>query len=270
MRRNEASQAPHSREHTPRRLQMLLEAACFLTTGTLTVEGGENLTLVKDRQPLVIAATHLTDLDMLLAGKVAGEKRDTVMTYTERINDPLRYPAQYIGMRMAGKHNFLPVDKGVHRNGLSLPSLHRIVEAVNKGKTPVIAAHSPARPREFGRWAGVAAPYVALKTGALVLPVTVRMQSDDKRVGMGSYPIETLTRRSDVHVQIGEALQLEQSPMLDMDALDVILDRRMDGGILGVTDGQLLNNNTNALRAQGEIIVSQLKAMMGHEDRSPS
>ncbi len=144
------------------------------------IEGGGNLTALPTSKPTVIAVSHISDADVLIAAStLAPHFRDLVIT-----NQSTQYnggePPLWAGMRLLGLHHFLPISyggpQGARKGHFEPKDFEAMRSALSRGSTLLVAAHEPS----FGIMSqkpGLAAPYLSFtcSPGVTVVPVGVRM-----------------------------------------------------------------------------------------------
>jgi hypothetical protein len=98
------------REKTPKRLMLSIEALLKLQISDLKVEGLENLKELPPDAKVIVATSHTTDIDMPIAIKGLGNELNLAVA-NESVHHHFSEEAPTnIGLRVAGKDNFIPID----------------------------------------------------------------------------------------------------------------------------------------------------------------
>ena len=99
-----------NKETTSHRLMLTLETAIRLQVKDIEVIGIETLEKIPTGSKIIIATTHLTDLDVPLATYALGNKLNLIITNQSTQHKLTEDPLENISMHIAGKSNFLPID----------------------------------------------------------------------------------------------------------------------------------------------------------------
>lgn len=246
---------------SPVRLRAALALMRIGAVGKLTVSGTEHFQDVPSERKLILAATHLTDIDMPITAMVASRHADVAITHTAFLQDRKSKPGSWACLKIAGSKNFFPIDRETNGQDrpvrqLDLGRFSTVLKAMEADKAVVVAAHRPST-REFGR-PGIAVPYLAAAAGALILPVAVKV-SGDERVGMGDGRLHTLLTRPDVAVAIGEPIELSERP--DVAYMQTLLGKREEGLSLDGDEVVAFRDIARCLKGQGAAIVQVLQDM---------
>jgi 1-acyl-sn-glycerol-3-phosphate acyltransferase len=212
------SQSPEKKG--PSRFWLANEAMVIKTlVGKIETSGEENIKKLPPGAKVVVLTTHLTDLDMPIVIHAVGKDLDMVemdMSTHHKMFGKQGEAITNIGLHLAGKNKFLPIDYTKDASGKKSPrafnpeNFSPAVEAIDKGKAVMIAAHNPSLKPEKnldnvkGGYGGV---YLAELANAYILPVTVVL---DKEAGMYGEQTKALKEKPNASVVIGEPFQLEK------------------------------------------------------------
>ena len=185
----------------------------------VSVKGKENIGKIPKGAPVVAMTTHLTDLDIPVAIEAVARELDLAVmnlsTHHKFWGRQGEIPTN-IGIRIAGKDNFIPLDYHKDESGQKSPkafnpeNFEPAVEALEEGKSVMIAAHNPSRePLQSldGVNGGYGGIYLALLTGAYILPITVKL---DRAVGMYSDTLKTIKERPNASAVVGKPFKVEK------------------------------------------------------------
>ena len=202
-----------------KRLWLANEAIMKLAVGKIEVSGEENIKKLPPGAKVVVMTTHLTDLDIPIVVHAIAKDLDIVemdMSVHHKAFGKQGEAGTYFGNAIAGRKNFLPIDyeKGESdkksAKAFNPENFKPAAEAMEKGKTILIAAHNPSqKPAKNldnikGGYGGV---YLAELTDAYILPVTVVL---DKEAGMYGDTLNTLRKKPNASVMIGEPFKPEK------------------------------------------------------------
>ncbi len=209
---------PIERQRSSPQLEMANEINLAFAVKEITVTGEENIRQIPKGARVVVLTTHMTDLDVPLAIHALAERLDlAVMNLSthHKFSGPKGEMPTNIGIRFAGKSNFLPIDYHKDKTGKKSPkafnpeNFEMATEAIKKGKTIVTAAHNPSRkPLQNleGVKGGYGGVYLALLNNAWVLPVASVL---DRPTGMYESMLKTVIKdRPNASVAIGRPFQL--------------------------------------------------------------
>lgn len=185
-----------------------------------TVDGLENLTAIPENQELIIATTHLSDIDMETAISTVSPYRDvSVASQSTHLENPIfgrlmRWATENeiygVSSKFGKKPNWLPAFR-------FNPKDYEAMKApLEKGRAMVIAAHRPTHEWELPDKPGLGAIYLAQISGGVILPTAVDVQYpefiDLSPIGKGVLKRLVLGKRPDVKVTFGTPIQLTPIP----------------------------------------------------------
>jgi len=237
-----------SREKSDPRLRASLKFARFLAAGSVEVSGLQNVDKLDKSEKILIASTHITDVDIPIAASVLADKLDLSITGMSLFNSLSNGVVRRLFIAAPGKKHFNPIPYDVDKNGVQRPSIFnresfvQILQNIDDGKKPIIAAHAPLKNNQIPTKPGIAVPYLASTANSYILPVAVEFYNKDEKLGMAEHRIHTLLAREALKVTIGEPFKLEEWP----DGQEQYKSREQ------------LSSHSAFLRAQGQIVLNNL------------
>ena len=193
---------------------------------TPTIEGLDNLTQIPLDQPLVIASTHLSDIDVQTIATNIAQYRDIGIA-SQSSNQRNIITGSFL--RIAGNENIFGItdehDPKTHRSRYIFnPQDFRIMaDAMQIGKTIIIAAHKPTYDWRLPEKPGKGAVYLAQLTKAMILPIALNIKSN-MPVGMADHKLDSIKRfilrkRPNAKITIGKPIRLPPINIEDVDKL---------------------------------------------------
>jgi hypothetical protein len=214
-------QAKNTREEvkevlkTPSRLMYGLSLwKKMLIKGDIKTEGMENLDLIPPGKKVVFAPTHISDGDMPVAALVLGDRFKLGIANQSMHHHLTGEPPMYLGLLMAGKDNFYPMDfdwiklgKKKGKIGRFNPDNYLAMRdaMANEGKAMVMAAHSPTFNSKLPDRGGIAAAYLAAISDAVIVPVAIDYQSEHTITA--ETHLKNATHRAEVKAIIGKPIE---------------------------------------------------------------
>jgi hypothetical protein len=259
----------NSKREIPQRLWRANEVNLKLAVGNIEVKGKENMAGIPPDAKVVVMTTHLTDLDVPLAIHAVARDLDmAVMNLSthHKFFGQQGEAATNIGVRLAGKENFIPIDYHRDESGEKSPgafnpeNFELARETLRKGKSVLVAAHNPSRKpltnldNIKGGYGGV---YLAELTDAYILPVTVLL---DRAAGMNADMIKTAMHKPNASVSIGKPFKIKK--IEGIENLSSIMKKRKDGNKLSEEEIREFSRLTNALREQSKLIMERLSQQL--------
>lgn len=255
------------RKHTSKRLALAIEANLVPLVGDVTVSGMENINELKREEKLVIATTHVSDLDVPLAIKALANHFDIAVSDDSNHHDFFKDPAGNVGIKLAGQENFIPIDYAKTDTGkqarFNVDNFIPMVEAMENGKEVIVAAHNPSDKGQLES-GGIGAVYLAQISNAAILPVAVDIEGEAFRAGKNT--IKVMRERPNAGVFVGKPLRL---PHIEgIERYKEIMDKRKTQK-LDKSEIAEFGSLTEELRKQSDIVMKALSAMIPAEKQGP-
>jgi 1-acyl-sn-glycerol-3-phosphate acyltransferase len=278
---SEPAEYTFNRGSSPR-LMRALEAQVKFLFGDIEVVGTENLKKLNPKTKFIFATTHTSDNDVPLVAATLGHDFDLVISDMS-IHRSTRKALQamdptIIGLKIAGKDNFLPVSysqkkektpgkkaKEVVREGrINAGDALAVKTALDNGKTVVIAAHNRSEGRLSSSPGYLAVRAAQITENAVVIPIAVQIGEPAEILGIGDPKniLETRRKKPNVKITIGEPLEFDdQITRLAGDRIEQIL---QDGAI---PRGRVLAKATRVFRMDGERLMRALASLFPVEKK---
>lgn len=228
------------------------------------VEGKEHLAEVPEGKHLIIATTHISDLDVPLVIKSLGDDLDFAISNASTQHSLRRNFGETLGILAAGKHNFLPIDfaeTGKRNSPLPFnPENYRVMaDSLGSGKAVLVAAHTPSD-GVLGR-GGYAAVYLNQLSDAVILPVAVSLSGEAIMVRQ-----KKTNEKTDAQVIIGKPLELPH--IAGIEEFDALLRKRREGEVTDA-DRERFKELSSSLKQQSEMLMRALAELLPEEKRGP-
>ncbi len=269
---------------------LLNEGSLKLQVANIDIKGKEHFSEIPANAKIVVVSTHLTDVDMQLAIEAVGHDMDLAITNQSLLHEFRTSPDMYAAMKISGKGNFIPVDyervkvKEKDNEGKektvkkSVPGPFNpdnfvpAMEALEKGKSVLVAAHNSSSEVQDidSLHGGYGAVYLALSTGAYILPVASRLDRAD--AGMSKDQVKNLMNRPNAEVVIGKPFQLEKIPGIEH--YSELLKKRKElaenGAVLAPEEFEEFSRIGRILREQSRMVIEKLREQLppAPEDQS--
>jgi hypothetical protein len=255
------------------RLWRANEVNLRLAVGNIEVAGKENIKGIPPGAKVVIITTHLTDLDVPLAIHAVARDLDIAvmnLSIHHQFFGKQGEAVTNIGVRLAGKENFIPLDYHRDESGEKSPTAFNpenfepAIKTLEGGKGILIAAHNPSREplqnleNVKGGYGGV---YLAELADAYILPITVLL---DRAAGMQANMLKTVMHKPNASVSIGKPFKLEKIDGIERIAN--IMKKRRDGEKLSEEEIKEFSRLTNALREQSQAVIKQLSEQLATQN----
>ena len=222
---SESAESPVHAE-TPYRLREVLKLAVEFASKGLKIKGAEKLKDLPKGQKVIIATTHISDLDVAAVAYAFGRWNIAIVDQSTH-HDPNQDRPSFMLNLIAGRENFLPISASWNKKatGKFDPRDYKdIIEAMDKGKTIIFAAHNPTVEGKLPSSPGDGVTYLAQLTGATIVPVAVDVPSEEPIVftGEGVKGVIGFARkiikyrtsnRPPIALSIGEPLVLDKLPI---------------------------------------------------------
>lgn len=256
------------KKETPKRLMYALAAWAEASAGKIDVRGMENLDKIPKDRKIIIATSHISDLDVLLVAYKLGRNFNLTVTNQSVHHHFFQEPPTNIGLTLTGKDNYLPIDyvKGEKRKEARFNPENFIPmnEAMEKGKTIIMAAHNPSQTGEGLEKSGVGVTYLSQLSDAIVLPVAINLKTN-KPVGMYGQEFKTFLNRPDVDMTIGEPMELEKIEGIEFIA--EAMTKRKSGERLSKEELEKFRNVIVQLKNQSGEIMKSIAKMLPEDKR---
>ena len=183
------------RKGSPKRLVLALEMLEKFVASKIETKGRENLDKISKGKRVIIACSHISDMDMGMAAYALRNDFDLLITH-QSVQTLFAEPGIALAMKMAGKDNFLPIDWRRSNDGkqgkVNPNNFIEIAKSVERsGKTPLVAAHNPSKKWQLEKGGYGAVMLAQYEEDAIILPVGVNVMSENP-VGMAESRIKTL------------------------------------------------------------------------------
>lgn len=239
----------------PRRTRVMMYLVRHVLYGTLTLEGADHIAEARDHGA-IIACSHRTDQDMVAAG-CALMPHVSMSVATMSVN--FQRPLERNFLRLLGDTDtVLPISYHRRDDGRAVPhrldprDYARMCRVLDEGRSIFVAAHNPSRDINLPVRAGKAAAYLALRSGAPIIPTSVEFSPSSRAIGRTTVRAlgRALVVPPDVRVACGEPFTLDITPS-----------RRITRG-----DDELRFGDLRNLRLGGEEILSRIHSLSQHTD----
>jgi hypothetical protein len=236
----------------------------------IEIRGRENLDKIPPNAKVVIATTHISDIDVAIPIAKLGRIFRIKWANASMQHHITQDPFINLVLTAAGIANAIPVDyhwaqqdgvgKSYTASNFNLKNFLPMRKALENGDTIVFAAHNPTHIRD-GKLpldGGHGAVYLAEISGATILPVAINIKSDDPLLGTTKYPLLGMFKeRTEAEMVIGEPYAPE----------------RIDG-IEGFANAQKktykdLRIVVSGLRRESERLMRTLAQLLPEERRGP-
>lgn len=220
------------------------------------VEGFDNLEKLSPNEAVIIATSHSTGYDFPLIINALGKKLDFVVADQSTHHEPDHEIASYLSQKIAGSNNFVPVSYSWHGDVKSPDPFNPkdaepMVEALNNGRSVMVAAHNPliveangeSRPPKTGYLAG----YLASLSGHRVLPI-----------GVDYEPVKD-SKKYDATVHIGEPFMPQN--LTDAQEISELFDKRKNGEKLTSEEISEFHEELNHLRSDSTTIFDRVQSL---------
>lgn len=250
------------------RLSLALEAIMKIATSKIEVMGRENIEKIPEEKKVIIACSHISDMDMGITAYALKDDFDLLITY-QSVQTLLKEPGISLGMKAVGSENFMPIDWLRFESGkqgkFNPDNFIDLKEYIDKsGKTPLIAAHNPSKRWRLERGGYAAVMLAQLEKDAVILPVSINVKSD-KPVGMAESRTKTLKKRPEVEVFIGEPFEL---PAIEgIEKIKSIMDKRKSGQGLSKEEKIVFYQLHESLERESNAIMEKIASQLPEEKR---
>lgn len=265
---NKNKQEKQPEEKTPRRLMFALKSLTEAQVGKIEIKGKENIEKIPKGKKVIIATTHISDVDLPLVAYVLGNDFNIALTDQSVHHSFKEEPSTNIGVRLAGKDNFIPFDyqkdgRGKKNSRFNPKNFEPMKAALNDGKSLVIAAHNPSYEGRLEK-GGYGAIYLAgLDPDSVILPVAVNLKS--KKSISAINPLQALVERPDAEVTIGEPLIAGDLPNLNI--IESVMEKRKNKEVISRKELAEFGKARQSLSEESDKVMRILSAMTPEEKR---
>jgi len=263
----EHSEVNLEKESSSKRLMFAVELWKKTMLNSMTVKGLENLQNIPRDQKIIVATTHISDLDISAAICAVGNDLDLAIANESVHHDFMKEPDTNIGLHLAGKSNFIPIDYK-KENGKKSPALFNpenfepMMEAMEDGKRILIAAHTPLNKNETEIPSpGYGAAYLAEMSDAVILPVATKIKSNQDNA-MYEDRFKTAlkkSKKSDIEVVIGTPFKLKK---IDINRMKELFEKRKIGGRLDSKEREEFSRLASELREQSKELLNRVTELL--------
>jgi hypothetical protein len=256
------------REKTPQRLLLALEAQLKLTVKELKLHGEENIEAIPAGKKIIIATTHISDIDIPTVAAALGKYFNIAITNMSVHHSFLAEPSTNIGVRLAGKENFIPFDYEKTPSGkqasFNPDNFEPMKRALDDGKAIIVAAHNPTHDWHLSK-GGYGVSYLSdISDDVVILPVAVDLESAGQ-VGMYENQLKTITKKPVANVFIGEPIELQKIPGIE--DLSKIMHKRESGERITPEELKRFSELKELLQTQSNIVMEKLAENLPEEKR---
>jgi len=194
------------------RLRFFNNLLCRFMTSKIDVVGREELGQLSN-VPVVVATSHLTDIDIPLVVNTLGPYLPIKVTDQTVHHHWAGEPNMLLSLLVAGKGNFLPMQVtrvGGKKYGFFKPAdFVPMVHEMRSGFSLVVAAENPSYDGSTAT-PGIGAVYLASLAGTPILPVAVRIHALPGTAGMDNTKWKTIVRKPQATIVIGDSYRLPE------------------------------------------------------------
>ncbi len=255
------------------RLKAAFETEIKALLGEVKIEGLDNLKEIPKGRKVVIATSHISDIDIPVAVYAMADKLDVLITNQSTQYSFMVDPASNVGMRIAGRDNFMPIDYKVaadpkapkEPNSFNPENFENMIPAMEKGKAVIMAAHNPSHSGHLEK-GGYGAVYLAEISDAIIVPVGVSVESvDGEQLGMAENAVATIKNRPKTDVQIGKPFELEKIP--NIQNFQTILAKRKNGEKISKEERTEFLEITKQLSDRSDKLMEKISDLVWEEKR---
>lgn len=285
---NLQSKEANEDRRSPFTLRAAAEVNRFFNAKSPEVTGKEHLKEIPTGKRVIVAVTHISDLDTSLAISALGNDLDLMVATQSTVLNRKQDPRGYVGLVAAGLNNFAEIDyrrtSTGFTSGLFNPqNFSNMADAMNGGKDVLIVAHNPSHTGTLTR-GGYGAVYLSqIVKDAVILPVAVNVESKEQLiVGKNAWKSAVrnagLLNRPDTQVVIGKPI--EPQHIEGIERFNVLLEKQRERNknkaaptateITEIqSDADEFHRLSLALRRQSDELKKVLAAMLPKEKRGP-
>lgn len=249
-------------------LKFGLELMAQVRFKNIITEGLSHLAEIPSDRPIVFATSHITDLDIPVAGSVLADRFNLGIAQISKLN---KDPRNIAGMLFTGIHNYFPIQYGGRRGAwipgaVAIENYEIITKAMrDEGKAILFAAHNPTYNHVLPDRSGVGAVILANMADALVMPIAIDVQVADKFIGKpgASASLNMLAQRPNAKVWIGKPLDFPR--ISTSNEWTEIMKKRKS--LINSDTRQLMKDMHEKIREQSDEIMHTIASMLPKEKR---
>ncbi|MFH0851994.1 MAG: hypothetical protein V1845_00065 [bacterium] len=237
--------------------------------GKIEVNGQENLDLIPRDRRVIFASTHLSNFDVPISIYSVGQHFRLLIGDASTHSKFSENPTGYIGNRLAGKENFVPIkhkkdEKGVERGRFNPEDLENLKTAFEEKKALMMSVYySGEEKNNLPDKGGYGAVYLAEIADALIVPVAVDIKSKEK-TEMQKNVVKAILSFPDVQVNIGKPIEL---PKIEgIEGLKEIWEKRKTDK-LSKEETEEFHSLSQQLREQSDLVMKKLAELLPKEKR---
>jgi len=237
--------------------------------GKIEVKGRENFDLIPKDRHVIFAPTHLSNFDVPISIYSVGQHfrlmvggASTHLKFSEN-------PTGFIGDRLAGKENFIPIkhkkdEKGVERGRFNPEDLENLKTAFEEKKALMVSAYySGEEKNSLPDKGGYGVVYLAEIADALIVPIAVDIKSKEK-TEMQKNIVKAIFSFPDAQVNIGKPINL---PKIEgIERLKEIWGKRKTDR-LSKEETEEFHRLSQQLREQSDLVMKKLAELLPEEKR---
>lgn len=243
----------------------------FLKTqfGKIEINGQENLDLIPRDRRVIFTPTHLSNFDVPISIYSVGKHFRLMIGDASTHSKFSENPAGFIGSRLAGKENFVPIKhkkdkKGVERGRFDPDDLENLKTAFEERKALMISAYySGEEKNNLPDKGGYGAVYLAEIADALIVPVAVDIKSKEK-TEMQKNVVKAIFSFPDVQVNIGQPIELLK--IEGIERLREIWGKRKTDK-LSKDETEEFHHLIQQLRERSDLVMKKLAKLLPEEKR---
>ena len=227
-----------------------------------SITGLENLDAIHPEESVIIAVSHTTGFDIPLAVNALGAHMDIAISEQSTHGKMTKEPFAYIGQKIAGSRNFLPISYSWHGEKKQADRFNpndsvAMEKALGFGRNVLVAVHKPLIINSGGNVvsprAGYLAAYLAGKSNHRVLPVGVSYESASNT-------------KYDALVTIGGPIDLHGKA--DVAIIDDLNTKRQSSG-LSTEEALVMDNQLKRLLGDGGTLLEAVQSLQNLNEEYP-
>ncbi len=267
----ETEHLPWQDKKTPLQLRSAVEAQILASFGEIRTTGVENIYKIPPESKVIIASTHISDLDLPLVIRELGSHFDIAVTDQSTHHSLRQDSAAYMTNIVAGKGNFIPIDYRKDKEGkfprFNPENFGPMQAALGKGKEILIAAHNPTFDGTLGSGA-VGFVYLAQLSDAVILPVAVDIESKNPNEApgiAGKTMGKMLYQRPRATVAVCEPIKLARIEGVEI--IQRLMAKRANGEKTTPEERAEFSRVREALQAQADMVMGKLAEALPEQKR---